>query len=707
MEIALAKEVPMTNAAESLARGWSYHQAGDLHGAEQIYREVLAADPHHVDAWYLCGVACQMRGDLAEAIACYEQALRVRPDHAESHNNLGVALAVQKRYAEAVPHYQQALSRKPEYADSYSNLGIALTELGRLDEAIASLRQALVLQPSHGQAHYNLGNAFQKRGQLDEAVANYCRALTLNPNQAEARNNLGAALTRLRRLDEAVTQLGYTVTARPDYTEARTNLGNALRDLGRLDEAETCYRQVLQQLPDDAGALTNLGNTLKELGRLDEAVACYRQVMEHDPDDSVAYSNLLVCLGYDPGVSPAALYEEHQRWGQRHGRPEGRFGLAPEHDRNPERVLRIGYMSPDLYHHAVASFLEPVLAHHDPTRVEIYCYAEVFAPDAVTTRLRSHARGWTFTCGLSDAELADRVRADGIDILVDLAGHTANSRLRVFGLRPAPVQVSYLGYPATTGLETIDYRLTDAVADPPGEPSCHTEDLWRLPGGFCCWAPPANAPNVSEPPSQPSGYLTFGALHNLAKLNGAVLDLWCAVLRAVPTSRLKLFRHTLQGGAAVRLQEDFDRRGLGGRVDLQHLVGGGEGHLAFYEDIDVSLDAFPWSGHTTGCESLWMGVPVLTLCGNRYAGRMVASVLTRLGLAEWVARTPEEYVATAARVAADLDALVPLRAGLRERVRHSPLCDGPAFTRELEDAYRAMWRRWCLPGNASAKDRPV
>jgi predicted O-linked N-acetylglucosamine transferase (SPINDLY family) len=318
----------------------------------------------------------------------------------------------------------------------------------------------------------------------------------------------------------------------------------------------------------------------------------------------------------------------------------------------------------------------------------------VLLGDAVTDRLRSLAHGWRPIHGRSDEEVAELIRADGVDVLVDLAGHTGG-RLGLFARRPAPVQVTWLGYPATTGLTSIRYRLTDAVADPPGEPSCHTEELVRLPGGFCAYRPAGGTPPVSPPPCRERGYVTFASLHKLAKLNDAVLDLWSHLLRSVPAARLLVFRDCLRGGVREDFRRRFQSRGLGeDRVLLRHQVEGPGGYLSVYKDVDLLLDAFPWGGHATACEALWMGVPVVTLLGDRHAGRMVASVLTQVGLDDLIARTPEEYAARAAGLAGDLERLATLRAGLRERMRRSPLCDGAGFTRHLEAAYRAMWRRW-------------
>jgi predicted O-linked N-acetylglucosamine transferase (SPINDLY family) len=540
-----------------------------------------------------------------------------------------------------------------------------------------------------------LGSARLARGDAAGAAEALQQVAQRQPDSAEVLNNLAVALARLGRHDEAVACLRRALAARPDWAELCLNLGNIHKDQGLLDEAISAHTDAVRLRPGDAEAHNLLGGALAIQGRLADARRHFEEALRLQPRYAVAHSNLLLALNYDPEIEPAELLAEHRLWGRLHGP-----GLTPLPDHanepDPERRLRVGYVSPDFRRHAAARFIEPIFASHDPAQVAVYAYAEVPAPDAVTDRLRGRAAGWRSTCGQSDAQVADQVRADGIDLLVDLAGHSASNRLGVFAHQPAPVQVSYLGYPNTTGLATIGHRVTDAVCDPPGEPARHTEALVRLPGCFCCYAPPEDAPSEAPLPALARGHVTFGSLHHLAKLNGAVLDLWCAVLRAVPSARLLVFRNTLRGSPEQRLRREFLDRGIeASRVELRHEAGPGRDYLDVYADVDVLLDTLPWSGHATTCEALWMGVPVLTLLGGRHAGRMSASVLAAAGLAECVAKTPEDYVALASRWAGDMGRLAALRAGLREQVRRSPLCDGRAFTTELEAVYRQLWRRWC------------
>jgi predicted O-linked N-acetylglucosamine transferase (SPINDLY family) len=703
-----------------------YHQAGNLQQAEQLYRQILQADPRHADALHLLGViACQVGrhdlgleyigqaisvnpyygdfhrnlgvayqelGRLDEAAACFEQTLGLKPEDAAACYKLGRVRHQQGKLDEAVAWYQQALWLRPD-AEAHTSLGIAFVAQGRLTEAIACYRQALGLRPDLARTHYNLAIALHKQGSVAEAIARYQQALHLQPDFPEAHCSLGNALKDQGNRAEAIACYRQVLHLHPDFAEAHYNLGLAFYERGDMDEAVACCQQALRLRPDYAEAYNNLGIVLQLQGKLEEALRTYREALRLQPDYAGAHSNLLMGLNYDPHADPAAVFAEHCRWGQLHGQ-RARLPLPSDKDRNPERRLRIGYVSPDLRWHAVTRFFETVLAHHTPQQVHVVCYAEVATPDAMTARLQALAQGWRWTCGKTAAEVAEWVRADGIDILVDLAGHTANNRLDVFAHKPAPVQVTWLGYPNTTGLTTIDYRLTDSVMDPPGQPVRDTEELVRLPRCVCCFLPPDNTPDVTPLPAQRRGYVTFGSLTNLAKLNVEVFDLWCQVLQAIPTARLLMFRHTLQGKTREAIQRQFTERGIAAdRLDLRQ-GSGAPGFLGVYEEIDVSLDVFPYSGGTTSFESLWMGVPILSLRGVRPAGRGSATALASVGLADWAVQTPQEYVALAVRVAGDLDGLAGVRGRLRDRMR-ATLCDAPRFTQELEDVYRTMWRRWC------------
>jgi protein O-GlcNAc transferase len=600
-------------------------------------------------------------------------------------------------------------------------LALQCHQLGKLELAEELYRQLLQIDPGHADSHHLLGVLAGQKGRSEEAVAAIHRALALNPEAAIYHANLGALYEGWGRVPEAVASYQQALRIRPDDPGAHCKLAQALARQAKLDDAVAHYREAIRLNPDELLAHNNLGEVLLKQGRVEKAQASFQAALRLQPDQPVIQSNLLFCLNHDPRIDPDTVFAEHCRWGKLHELAVGE--LPHGNDPDPERRLRIGYVSPDLRYHAVTRYLEPVLVHHDPQSVQVFCYAQAAKPDAVTARLQGVVHSWCWTCELTDDQLAQRIRDDQIDILVDLAGHTGNNRLPVFARKPAPVQTTWLGYLNTTGLTRMDYRLTDDVLDPVSEVRkmsevrcpmsdvggvvadfghrtsdfghCFdTEELFRLPGGMCCFAPPTDAPPVTPLPALRRGHLTFGSLHSLFKLNAGVFDLWSALLRALPSAHLLMFRDTLTGTARDDVQQEFRQRGIGPeRLDLR-LGSHGAGYLRVYGEIDVILDTFPCTGGVTTCESLWMGVPVLSLLGVRPAGRNSAALLSRVGLGDWAVETPQAYLARGVGVASDLDSLAHLRAELRDRMAAS-LCDGQRFTRVLEDAYRTMWRRWC------------
>jgi predicted O-linked N-acetylglucosamine transferase (SPINDLY family) len=621
--------------------------------------------------------------------------------------NMLVTLSTQGRYAEAATLAQKITVRFPQHGYAWMILGMVLKRMGRGVAALAATQKAAALSPNVVEVQFSLGVALQEFGQLDEAEASYRRALKIKPDLAQAHCNLGNVLIALRRVDEAEASYRRALQIKADSAEIHNNLGQTLKELGRLSEAEASYRRALQIKPDWAGVHNSLGETLKELGRLDEAEASYRRALQIEPDYAEAHSNLLLALNYQPGKLDEAVLRAHQEY-------EVHFGIPhrakwPLHSRRlagleTDRPLKVGYVSPDLRRHSVAYFVQPLLREHDPQAVEVFCYAEVAQPDAVTSTLQGFTNHWLSTVGLSDAALAERIVADKIDILVDLAGHTARNRLQVFARKPAPVQITWLGYPNTTGLSAMDYRLVDAVTDPPGETDHGaSETLIRLDNGFLCYEPPPDAPLPAAPPGLASGSITFGSFNNPAKLSSATFDAWAILLDRVPGSRLLLKGRCFSEDASrtaflTRLvQRGVDPK----RVTLLGFVQGLAHHLSVYEQVDIALDPFPYNGTTTTCEALWMGVPVVTLTGDRHAGRVGASLLTQVGLTELIAPSVEAYIDIASTLAADPPRLGALRQNMRERLRTSPLCAPQAFARKIEATYRDLWRRHCATVDAN------
>jgi protein O-GlcNAc transferase len=677
--------------------GNAFRDSGKLDEAVLSYRRALATNPNFADAYHNLGAVLQDQGELNEAVSHYRRALACQPGHLEALNNLGNVLKSQGQLEETVALYQQALALNPGHIQARHNLGAAYEALANWDAAITEYEQTFSLLPGEIEARIAFGNRLKSLGRLEEAVTQYKRALKVDPESVQAYFCLSAALHDQGELDEAVAQLQQALSRKPDFAEAHNNLGNALTAQGKLDEAVEHYRRALSLEPDAHKVHSNLGATLKGQGHLEEAIAQFERAMVVKPDFVTAHSNLLFCLLYDDRLSPGQLLDAHREWNLKHGQPRRRLHTYGN-DRSLDRRLRVGYVSGDFRQHPVASFLDPLIAAHDRQVVEVLCYAEVRRPDLVTERFQALADHWRVTMGLSDEALADQIVADKVDILVDLAGHTANNRLTVFAQKPAPVQVTWLGYPSSTGLSAIDYRLVDAVTDPWDEiPSPASEKLFRLDGCFLCYGIPNDGPARSLPPSVATDTVTFGSFNSPSKYSDATMDAWAELLAQMPRARLLLkgmpfTDHATQARYRGRLAE----RGVApNRITLLGPIPDRVGHLAHYGEVDIALDPFPYNGTTTTCEALWMGVPVVCLRGDRHSGRVGASLLTTLGLDELIAEDIEGYVEIAVRLAQDRPRLIDLSGSLRAKMAASPLCDARAFARKVEAAYRSMWRRWC------------
>jgi len=650
----------MATLAEAFRIALTHQQAGRLLLAADVYQRIIQADPQHFEALVNLGNVLQVLGRLSEAATCYQRALQVQPDCVEAHNNLGCCLHSQHQLDAAMACFERALALRPDYPDSLNNVGNVLRDQGRRIEAMAWYQRAVEKNPQFAYAHNNLGDVLRELRRYDEAVASYRRALEFSPQTASIWNNLGATL----------------------------------REQERGPEAAACFRQAIKLQPNYAGAYTNLGNCAKDLGDLDEAVDWYRRAVELQPDNAVAHSNLLYALYYSPRANAQALAEAHARWTRQHALPLAGSRLPHPNDRSPERRLRVGYVSPDLYGHPVGLFLLPVLQVADRQAFELFAYASVLRPDALTDHFRQCVDVWRDVACVPDDQLTDLIRQDQIDILVDLSGHSAGNRMLVFARKPAPVQVTWLAFCGSTGLDTMDYRLTDPYLDPPGiEEPFYTEESYRLPETYWCYRPATDMPPLGPVPALASGQVTFGCLNNFCKVNATTLDAWGRLLAVVPNSRLLL--HCRPGSHRERVSKAITAHGVAAaRLTFVDLLPTSEYHRT-YQQIDIALDPFPYGGATTSCDALWMGVPVVSLAGERAVGRAGLSILSNLGLADLVGHDVEQYVAIAARLAGDLPRLSALRATLRQRMQQSPLMDAPRFARNLEAAYRTMWRRWC------------
>jgi predicted O-linked N-acetylglucosamine transferase (SPINDLY family) len=669
-------------------------QLGKIDESIASCRRAIALDPDHPDAFFNLGIALSSGGRLAAARAAYRQAIARRPDDAQAHSGLAGVLYRQGRHDDAAAVCRLGIALVPDVPNGHLLLASALKGLGRMAEAVAEGRLATVLDPGGSKTLADLGAQLIELGQAEQAVAVCRRAVAVTPELIEARLYLGAALAEQGSKADAVRAFEDVLTISPDCVEALRFLGQLAEEQTKLGEAAARYRQALTVAPPSPETLSSLGDVLQYQGRLDEARTNYQRAIAVKPDHLVAFDNLLMCHQYAASSSNAQLLATAAQFGALWASPP-----APESFPNrpdPGRRLRIGYVSPDFATHPVGYFLAPVLPAHDRAAVEVFCYSNRTAPDAMTERLRTAADHWRTIVQLPDVDAAQLVRQDGIDILVDLAGHTAANRLGLFAIKPAPVQVSWLGYSGTTGLSAIDYILADRTVVPPGEEAFFVESVWRLPDSYLCYAPPSPDPAPGPFPFTVNGFVTFGCFNNRPKITAEAIAAWALILQRVEKSRLFLKAKSFaDADCRAALLGAFADHGIGG----QRLVI--EAHwpqaeaLKAYDRIDIALDTFPFGGTATTVETLWMGVPLITLRGGRWVGRVSHSVLASLGLHAWVAESTEHYVEAACRLAADLPNLASLRAGLRRILEHSALCDGTRFARHLEAAYRSMWHAWC------------
>ncbi len=691
--------------AEALHRlGLIAHQQGDHRRAAEQIGQAIAARPAYPEAHNNLGLVLQALGDLPAAVASHRRAVEITPDYAIGHYNLANALREIGDWPGAIASYRRAIAIEPGFFDAQANLGGVLAQSDRQEEALACYRQALRLKPDSVPTLVNLASLLRRQGRFQEALAIAEQAVALAPRSATAQQAKGVTLSKLGQQSAAVAALRLAVMLEPGEVQSLMDLAWALRRSGQLAEAASCYLQGIELNPDQPVGHDGLGTVRLLQGRIEEAAEAFDRAIERDPADLGSLSNRLLCRQYLPGIDRAALAEAHAEWERRHGRRLRIQARPPRNDRDPDRRLRVGLISNDLGRHPVGYFVLPLLEARNRGAFEILCYSDRAVPDDLTQRLEGLADRWQTICGISDRRLAEVIHDDGVDILIDLAGHTGRNRLGVFARKPAPLQMSWAGYVGTTGLTAIDYLIADRFHCPPEEPAPGPERVIRLPDGYVCYAPPDYAPPVSALPASSRGQVTFASFSNLAKLNAGVLATWAHILGRLPGSRLIVQTMALaeEGGradfAARCTQAGIDPAQLDLRGPVPH-----EALLRAYNEVDIALDPFPYSGGLTTCEALWMGVPVVTFPGATFAGRHSTSHLNNVGLPELVARDREDYVAQVLALAQDRERLAGLRLGLRARMAASPLCDAPRYARAFEGALREAWQEWCrLPAVAPA-----
>ena len=715
-------------------RGVALKETGDLVGAEADYRRALGLAPRDPVIHNNLANTLIVANRVQEAIALYRSAVALDPTYIDAKANLGLALRDAGDTPAALTLFEQAVIEHPTHAVLLNAYGNTLRQDGRIDDAIGVLQRAIDFTPTYAEAHNNLGLAYAVKNRLEPAAVHLKCAAELRPDMAVISNNYGVVLLRLFRFAEAAVTLTNAVARQSNYDEALVNLGVAQYMQGNSDQAINAFRSVLERNPDNGFAHYSLGVAYLEDQRLTEAEEEIRRALALDPKNPMALNTLGVLLLeqhsvtearaamreaarantlsapvfqsnyafaslYEPDVSNAEILEIHKEYGRRFASSEPDPAKPHANVRDTGRKLKLGYMSPDFRAHSVAFFFEALLEKHDRSRFEITLYSDTTRTDKITDAMRAGADHWVETGGLTDDVFAKRIAADGIDILVNLGGHTSGNRLPVCALKPAPVQIEYLGYPDTSGVPAMDYRITDGRADPEGEAErwC-TEKIIRLPDCFHVYRPAGKPPEPAPAPHLAKGYVTFASFNVLPKVTSPAIAAWSTILKAVPTARFYIkCKQMRDPRVQARIRDEFAAHGIDPtRIDMAAFVPSVREHLERYGQVDLALDTFPYNGTTTTCESIYMGVPVLTLRGNNHRGRVGLSLLTALGLEkEFVADNVDDYIARAIDWGRDLSRLASLRGELRPRLEKSPLRDEVKFVHDLEAAYREAWKTWC------------
>lgn len=701
---------------------------GRLQEAESSFRHAIQINPDFYQAHGSLGVVLQGLGRLTEAEASYRQAIKMVPNYADAHNNLGNLYRELGRQEEACDGYRRALQINPDFALAYSNLGTVLEDMGRLLEAEANFRAALQIAPDFVVAHCSLGNVLKKQGRLSEAEASYRQAIQISPDvaelhfnlantlidldktfdaevsyrqaiqikpdYAEAHYNLGTYLMRSKWVNEAEASFRNALQYKPDYVEVYCNLGVLLQVVGRMEEGIACFQRVAQLKPNCADVYNDLGNIQRDSGRHEEAKISYRRALELDPGHATAHSNLIFALDLVADISIEEMQEERRKWGEMHA-AHLLHDVPHANIPDPDRRLRIGYVATDFRTNSAPTVYGSMLFEYDRFRFEVFAYSNETKATELTERFKQNVTGWRDIFGMSDDDVAALIRQDKIDILVDLAGHSGRNRLPVFAIKPAPIQITAWGYSTGTGIKAIDVLFSDPVLIPPEEKPLYAEQIRYLPI-FFSYYPCQTPPPVGPLPALTNRYITFGTFTRMEKVTDETYQAWAAVLLAVPGSRMLFKNHEMKHSEArARVTERFTRFGVAPERLLFMEWTPWEAHMDAFNRIDIALDTFPQGGGVTSLEGISMGVPLITLCWPTFAGRTGKSILTVLGLSDWVAETPEQFVEIAKQKAQDIAALAELRGQLRSRLRSSILGDTHAYVRVVEQEYLQLWREWC------------
>lgn len=715
-----------------LENGQQAYQRGQFSAAIELLRQLLESDPTNGNAWHVLGLSLHASRQTSEAIDCLQYAMRFCPDDPEILSNTAAILHTAGEMNLAQQLLETTTAKHPEHTGAAINLASVYLDQDNIVEAEKHLLHALELSPNSLTAGMNLGNVWMRQNRVADAERQFRMLARQHPLATNLRVNWAESLRRIGDFENAVQVLSDVVGEESFSLTAAITMGRCLIELGRCNEArdileqarqawpdsakvlhylgqtefaqgnlpgaETALRQAVKLAPEDGYVRSRLGITLLELGKRADAVEQLRKAIEINPLDATSHSFLMFTLSGDESVAPQALFESHLKWGQLHGRvpPNAQRLTKRSSDFSSNRRLRIGYMSPDFCHHAVSLFFEPVLGQHSPKAVETFCYSETQKPDGVTERLKNASDHWRVTRGKSDFQVAEQIAEDKIDILVDLAGHTANNRLLVLPFRAAPIQMTWLGYPNTTGLDCVDYRITCATQNPIDQPSYHSEQLIRMPHGSFCFSSPSFSTSSNALPALQNGYLTFGSLHRPSKISSKTYDLWATVMREFSDSRMLMYNTRFKAETKQVALHEFEKRGINcQRIEVRNSTPQFD-YLEAYHEIDIALDVTPWAGATTTLGAIWMGVPVAAVDGARRSARSTVAIVNAMGQPDWAAKTEAQFVQVVRDLSADLQLLNQIRQRLRGRLQ-TTILNAKRFTRKLENEYRTAWQKLQAP----------
>lgn len=689
--------------ATHFKRAQSLVQSGQSAAAKPILEQLYQLAPTSPEVAHLFAIVEHQLGNHPNAEQVLRKLIKVHPGFVPAHNNLGVVLSAQGKFKQARACYSNLIKLKPAYPDAYANLSAVLLELNEDQKAAQVLQDGLKQVPEHPELHYALATVLAKLGRIESATEGFQKVLALQANHAAAANNLGCMLSQAGEEQQAVEAFSQAIEAAPHHAEAHYNRGKSLQKLQQSKVAEADFRQARALDPSNAEFSFGLARNDLLAGRISAALSGYQQVLDKDPRHANALSNMLMSSHYAQDLSDAEVQALHKNAVKEFVAQQANLpafkGLSKT--RSAQKPLRVGYLSPDFREHSVAYFFLPLIRHHSAA-VEVYCYynnhSSKAKPDAMTEQIKGHASVWREVKDWDDARLVKQVRKDDLDVLVDLAGHTADSRVLAMAARMAPIQVTWLGYPGITGVPNIDYRIVDRITDPdsnltvPAKTAEQHEHLLALPNCFVCYAGKVDVEGTQEPPFTKNGYVTFGSFNNFFKLNDELIKVWARILGGVPQSRLMIKNAQLDDADIVaELLAKFEELGISAnRLTLLGKISGKQDHLYKYNDLDIALDTFPYNGTTTTMEALWMSVPVIAYAGDRHAARVSASLLQHAGLGSLVADDVDQYVTFAQDLARDPERLQELRRTLRETLLSSAVTDAQSFAMDMEALYQQL-----------------